>query len=552
MKFDEVLRDIGEFGRYQKRIYALLCIPCVSVGSFCMMTIVVLFTPAHRCKLPNFKNDTYAIQNAYHESLVNVTIPLSSDPTKVYEECQMYRIEGGAEFGGTLGNHSLATCTEWVYDKSVFFETFTSKANLVCGDSLKTSHIMMMYYFGVFVGDLILGLLSDKFGRKKTMYIGLVLLLLLAIAVTWAPEFYSFAVLQFLIGAVAHGSFICLAVLSMEMVGPSKRIWTGMLVQAWFAVGVTYLALVAYLTRSWQYINISVFAPCVLYLTYWWIIPESPRWLLSKGEKLKAVVIIRKTARINKAKYPEEIEYGDVSVSADKPIQEGTIWHVFRSPVLLKRFLILSLNWGVVSMTYYGVTMNASNLSGNFFLNFFLMGLAEIPGVFGGMLILDRLGRRWSNGGSMILGGIACLATIFPVLFGNDNLHGLTTFLAFLGKMSASAAFAIVYMFTAELLPTVVRTASMGACSCSARIGAMLAPYIAKSGELIGGRFGSVEPLLIFGALSIIAGLLNFLLPETNKQKLPDTIEEGEVFGRRNISKGNGKEMIIKNPVENT
>ncbi|WAR08498.1 OCTL-like protein [Mya arenaria] len=461
MKFDEVLRDIGEFGRYQKRIYALLCIPCVSVGSFCMMTIVVLFTPAHRCKLPNFKNDTYAIQNAYHESLVNVTIPLSSDPTKVYEECQMYRIEGGAEFGGTLGNHSLATCTEWVYDKSVFFETFTSKANLVCGDSLKTSHIMMMYYFGVFVGDLILGLLSDKFGRKKTMYIGLVLLLLLAIAVTWAPEFYSFAVLQ--------------------------------------------------------------------------IIPESPRWLLSKGEKLKAVVIIRKTARINKAKYPEEIEYGDVSVSADKPIQEGTIWHV-----------------GVVSMTYYGVTMNASNLSGNFFLNFFLMGLAEIPGVFGGMLILDRLGRRWSNGGSMILGGIACLATIFPVLFGNDNLHGLTTFLAFLGKMSASAAFAIVYMFTAELLPTVVRTASMGACSCSARIGAMLAPYIAKSGELIGGRFGSVEPLLIFGALSIIAGLLNFLLPETNKQKLPDTIEEGEVFGRRNISKGNGKEMIIKNPVENT
>jgi len=49
---------------------------------------------------------------------------------------------------------------------------------------------------------------------------------------------------------------------------------------------------------------------------------------------------------------------------------------------------------------------------------------------------------------------------------------------------------------------------------------------------MIGGKFGQVEPLLVFGALSIIAGLLNFLLPETNQQKLPDTIKEGEEFGR--------------------
>ena len=72
-------------------------------------------------------------------------------------------------------------------------------------------------------------------------------------------------------------------------------------------------------------------------------------------------------------------------------------------------------------MTYYGVTMNAGNMGGSFFLNFFLMGLAEIPGVFIGMAILDRLGRRWSNAGSMILGGVACVATIPVVLLGGDG-----------------------------------------------------------------------------------------------------------------------------------
>ena len=41
-----------------------------------------------------------------------------------------------------------------------------------------------------------------------------------------------------------------------------------------------------------------------------------------------------------------------------------------------------------------------------------------------------------------------------------------------------------------------------------------------------------MEPLLIFGVLSVIAGLMLLLLPETYGQKLPDTIEEGEELGR--------------------
>jgi hypothetical protein len=49
---------------------------------------------------------------------------------------------------------------------------------------------------------------------------------------------------------------------------------------------------------------------------------------------------------------------------------------------------------------------------------------------------------------------------------------------------------------------------------------------------MIGGKFGTIEPLVIFGALSIIAGLLLLLLPETHRQILPDTIAEGEQFGR--------------------
>jgi OCT family organic cation transporter-like MFS transporter 4/5 len=48
-----------------------------------------------------------------------------------------------------------------------------------------------------------------------------------------------------------------------------------------------------------------------------------------------------------------------------------------------------------------------------------------------------------------------------------------------IGKTGASGAFASIYVFSAELYPTTVRNAGIGASSCAARIGAMAAPYIA-------------------------------------------------------------------------
>jgi len=61
----------------------------------------------------------------------------------------------------------------------------------------------------------------------------------------------------------------------MEMVGPEKRLWTGMLIEIFFAVGVCFLALVAFLVRSWQWTCLAVAIPTVLYLAFWWYVPTS-------------------------------------------------------------------------------------------------------------------------------------------------------------------------------------------------------------------------------------------------------------------------------------
>jgi len=77
--------------------------------------------------------------------------------------------------------------------------------------------------------------------------------------------------------------------------------------------------------------------------------------------------------------------------------------------------------------------------------------------------------------GSMMLSGIACLsAGLSPA-----DPGAYRTVLFLLGKLFISCCFAGIYSFTSELFPTAARSAAMGLCSTSGRIGGIAAPIIA-------------------------------------------------------------------------
>jgi OCT family organic cation transporter-like MFS transporter 4/5 len=61
------------------------------------------------------------------------------------------------------------------------------------------------------------------------------------------------------------------------------------------------------------------------------------------------------------------------------------------------------------------------------------------------------------------------------------DFHYLLIGLAMVGKLCITAAYGVVYIMSAEIFPTVVRNAGMGSSSGVARVGSMIAPYIAKS-----------------------------------------------------------------------
>ena len=87
-----------------------------------------------------------------------------------------------------------------------------------------------------------------------------------------------------------------------------------------------------------------------------------------------------------------------------------------------------------------------------------------------------------------------------------------------LGKFGASASFAIVYLYTAELYPTIIRNSAVGTASMVARIGGIAAPLLA-------GLHGTA-PLIIMGGSSLLGGILAIFLPETLGAKLPETVAQ--------------------------
>ena len=58
------------------------------------------------------------------------------------------------------------------------------------------------------------------------------------------------------------------------------------------------------------------------------------------------------------------------------------------------------------------------------------------------------------------------------------DMNWLTIVLAMIGKLAITSSYGTVYVFSTEQFPTVIRNAGLGACSMSARIGGILAPYI--------------------------------------------------------------------------
>lgn len=534
MRLDDILDEIGGFGRYQKWIFFLTCLPNLLAGFFMLNPVFLLGVPDHRCAIPGYENDTYEVQSPYHIAQRKKFIPHSPDDScKVYEylpanSTSTHNRSDISYENSTEFPRQEVKCSKWVYDKSVFRNTFTSEENLVCDKEIWVANAEMIFYGGMVVGSLASGIVADSYGRKPVMYVALLLMVASSIGLTWVHEYWLFCIVEFILGGSIVATFMPAFVISIEMTSANKRIWPGVISNFPYVLGLVLLSAIAYGLREWRKIQLYTSIPGVIFIFYWWLVPESPRWLLTKGRLREAESILRTAARWNGTTFPNNLLRNEAK--EEDVESNANFMQLFKSKILCLRSFLIFFNWLVVSLVYFGLALNSENLNGNLYLNFALSGIVEIPAYFLVIFLVDRFGRRRLFCFLMIICGLSCLSTIFSIKYKPEGT--VTIVLAMFGRLCVTGAFSVAYIHSAEIFPTVVRNAGMGAASLFARAGTMAAPYIVNIGKTLGGTTGKAIPLLLFGGMALLSGLTSLLLPETLKKHLPETVSDGERLGR--------------------
>ena len=202
-------------------------------------------------------------------------------------------------------------------------------------------------------------------------------------ASSFAPNYPLFLVTVFINGFCSLGFGTVMYCWMMEILSGTWKTFYGCAPHLNYAVGGLLVAAVAYCVPEWRQMQLIFNIPLVLMLAIYWILPESPRWLLTHGHTDKAEEIVRRIASHNGKDLPSEFKlippsHHDhtkrrLSVAViKKGAGHGILGFLdlFKTPNMRKKTLIVYYCWFATSFVYYGLTLNSNDFGASLFVYF--------------------------------------------------------------------------------------------------------------------------------------------------------------------------------------
>ncbi|KRX40102.1 Organic cation transporter 1, partial [Trichinella murrelli] len=534
--FDHILQSVGSFGLYQRLILILLSIPSSLISSWVAFAqIFAAASPQHTCFVPR----DFVTINMTDEEWKNSTIPFEDDDstyfhkTVKFSKCKQFDTEI-IDHKIIINKSSIVDCKYgWNYNHDIYDTTIVTDMNLVCYRDFWPAFSLMAFNIGGLFGNFFIGHIADRYGRKIALFLMLAVISIFGTASAFATDIYTYVALRFFVGSTFPALFSLPFVIGIELSGPQYRIMLNTAFCTFFGLSFCLLCFIASLLRNWKHLLIVTSAPSAVYLIFWWIIPESPRWLLLKKRYGQASDILVRAARFNRRSvcrqdiYEKCRQVGAVEQEDQASFgSEPTVLDLFRTPNLRKIAILVTYICGrmfrlVNSTVYNGLIYDVPNMQLNDYANLALSAAVEVPASLITWPMVNNFGRRCSLTSTMLFGGAITLSAIFFA-----NMHPwVEGGLAAVGKFAISASFTIIYAYASELYPTESRAIGIGWSSVVALLGVITAPYIIYLTSDV-----RALPLMIMGVLTISGGILALLLPETRNIRLPETIEEAEVL----------------------
>lgn len=526
LDFETVLHnEVGAFGKFQLYNIALLALPAI----FCAcMAADYIFTAArlpHRCFVSNCDEEPPKFAPAWiQHAIPPASTGLDNCHRYAYQTNQSAvseNIENNTCSPDIFDRSTIIPCDRYVYERT---NTVVYDFGLECQEWLRALP-GTLNSLGAMVTLVIAGYISDHFGRRTSVVIFSFNIALIGLIRAFSVNYAMYVTLQFLQTALGGGAFSAAYILAAEIVGPKYRVRTSAMMSTAFALGQVLLGAMAYAIHEWRILNMVVFIPVFLLVSYHWLLTESPRWLLSKNKQIMAKVSLENAARLNGRKISDDsmkfllTAFDKKPVAHKEPDQENLFFRVMRSPVMLRRCCTTPVLWITTVFIYYGLSINSVNLTGNMHINYIATAAIEIPGYWTAVVILDKIGRRMS----LLLGFLICALCNTAFAFTPNEMYGISLFLYLTGKFCIGAVMTSLYLYTTELYPTKYRHSFLALSSTLGRIGSVIAPLTPPLME-----YWSGIPSIMFASLAFLSSFLVLTQPETRGKKVPDTIEDAE------------------------
>jgi putative MFS transporter len=369
---------------------------------------------------------------------------------------------------------------------------------------------------GIFIGAPVVGWLTDRFGRRWPFTINLIVFIVLGGAQAFVRNPEELFAVRVLLGMAIGAEYAIGAPMLSEFSPAAQRGRLGAVLEVWWYGGFLVSVIVGYVLvdafdASWRWVLATSALPAVLTLILRYGLPESPRWLLSRGRKQEAREIA--------LRHLGDEQYFERELSAELPARRGVL-SLF-SPAYRHRTLMVSAFWAFLVAPYFAIVTFAPEVFGALRLDARASTIATnavaLLGAFTGMMLVDHVRRRqmliaplWICGVALIVVGLWPEGPVEIII---------ACFVAFAFFNALAADMCGVY--PNELFPTDLRTTGVGVAAAASRIGAAIGTFLLPIGlDTIG-----VGPSMLVGAGFCVAGavICQLWAPETAGRPLVET-----------------------------
>ncbi|MEV6312783.1 MFS transporter [Streptomyces sp. NPDC051840] len=373
--------------------------------------------------------------------------------------------------------------------------------------------------FGFLFGAVAAGLLGDRIGRRKVMMWALAFYAFFSLVAAVAPNYEMFLGARILAGAGAGAESAIIAPFLSEFVPAARRGWFVGALAGFFSFGFVAAALIGRFVvptvpEGWRVAQVITALPVVMLL--WWrrSLPESPRYLIARGEHAAAERVVADLERkvekaIGHPLPPVPAQEAPTAITPARPaLGLFAALKYLWSGAMARRTAITWLIWFVITFSYYGffswiptlLIQRGITVTKSFEFSIIIY-LAQIPGYFSAAWLSERLDRK--NVIALYLTGSALSAFWLSQTSSAVSITLAGAVLSFF----LNGTYAGVYSYTPEVFPTWIRASGTGLSSAFGRVGSILAPVIiglSSASFGFAGVFGLTTAVLAVGVVCTV------------------------------------------------